>query len=117
MKFLMMVRCAEDIGAPPESLMQAMGELMEARTKSGHLEQAFGLRQTSEGYRVRSDGAKVHVIDGPFTETKEVIGGAAIMNAASREEAIEFAREFMQLHIDHWPGFVGESEVREIEGA
>jgi hypothetical protein len=116
MKFLMMVRCAEDIGAPPQALMDAMGKLMEGQMKSGVLDQAVGLAPTSKGARVRSDGSKVRVIDGPFTETKEVIGGFAIMNAASHEEAVELAREFIDLHIQHWPGFVGESEVRQIEG-
>ena len=65
-------------------------------------------------------GAKVvtpsGITDGPFTEAKEVIGGFAILNAASKKEAIESAKEFMELHIQHWPEWEGECEVREMEG-
>jgi hypothetical protein len=53
--------------------------------------------------------------DGPFTETKEVVGGYAIAELASREEAEKFARRFMELHRVHWPSFEGESEVRPLE--
>ena len=57
-------------------------------------------------------GAVVTVTDGPFTESKEVIGGWAILNADSKAEAVRIATEFMELHQKHWPGFEGESEVR-----
>ena len=57
-------------------------------------------------------GAVVTVTDGPFTESKEVIGGWAILNADSKAEAVRVATEFMELHRKHWPGFEGESEVR-----
>jgi hypothetical protein len=56
------------------------------------------------------------VHDGPFKESKEVVGGYALMNTASKEVAIEQAKRFLQLHIDHWPGFEAECEVRQLEG-
>jgi hypothetical protein len=59
-----------------------------------------------------SPSGKITVTDGPFTETKEVIGGWAILNADSKAEAVRIATEFMELHRKYWPGFDGESEVR-----
>ncbi|MGH7623000.1 MAG: YciI family protein, partial [Gemmatimonadaceae bacterium] len=64
---------------------------------------------------IRSSGGKLQVIDGPFTETKEVIGGYALVETKSREEADAVAREFMELHRVHWPEFECVSEVRRVE--
>ena len=55
------------------------------------------------------------MIDGPFTEAKEVIGGYAILKAASLDEAIELGKEFMDLHRKHWPGWDGETEIRQMQ--
>jgi hypothetical protein len=55
------------------------------------------------------------VTDGPFTETKEVVGGYALVEAGSREEALKVARDFMDLHRLHWPAFTGECEVRPLD--
>ncbi len=59
-----------------------------------------------------SPTASITVTDGPFSESKEVIGGWAILKADSKAEVIRIATEFMELHRKHWPGFEGESEVR-----
>ncbi len=64
---------------------------------------------------MRLANGKITVTDGPFTESKEIIGGWAILQADSKAEAIRIATEFMELHRKHWPGFEGESEVRPIE--
>ena len=56
------------------------------------------------------------MLDGPFTETKEVVGGYAVMEFNSREAAVQSAVEFMELHKKHWPGWEGETEVRQILG-
>jgi hypothetical protein len=56
------------------------------------------------------------VIDGPFTESKEVVGGFAMMDLKSKEEAIEVAQRFIELHREHWPGWEGESEIRQVFG-
>jgi hypothetical protein len=61
---------------------------------------------------VRLAKDEINVKDGPFTESKEVIGGWAILNAETKAEAVRIATEFMELHRIHWPGFEGESEVR-----
>jgi hypothetical protein len=73
---------------------------------------ASGLLPSKDGARVRLANGKITVTDGPFSESKEVIGGWAILKAASKDEALRIATEFMELHRKHWPGFEGESEVR-----
>jgi len=65
---------------------------------------------------VRVSGGQVRVIDGPFTEAKEVVGGYAQFEFKSKEEAIQSAVEFMELHRKHWPGWEGETEVRQMFG-
>ena len=71
-----------------------------------------GLLPSKDGVRVRLANGKITVTDGPFSESKEVVGGWAILKADSKAEAVRIAREFMELHRKHWPGFEGESEVR-----
>jgi hypothetical protein len=71
-----------------------------------------GLRHTADGARVRLTGGKLVTTDGPFTEAKEVLGGFSIMNLASKEEAIQEAVKFMELHRKYWPEWEGETEIR-----
>jgi hypothetical protein len=65
---------------------------------------------------VRVSQGRLTVMDGPFTETKEVVGGYAVMEFKSKQEALDSAVQFMELHRKHWPGWEGETEVREIFG-
>jgi hypothetical protein len=83
--------------------------------KSGVLKGTAGLKGTAEGLRVRSSGGKLRVTDGPFTEAKEVVGGYARVEVKSKEEALDVARRFMELHRLHWPAFEGECDVRPLE--
>jgi hypothetical protein len=92
--------------------MEAMGKFIEKSLREGSLVDTGGLLPSKEGALVRLAKGEITVKDGPFTEAKEVIGGWAILNAATKEEAIRHAREFMELHRTHWPEFEGESEVR-----
>ena len=102
MRFLSMIRVDEKSGQKPsERLMKEMGVLMEEATREGWLVKTAGLRPTSEGKRMRWNRGKLSQTDGPFTETKEVIGGFAILNYASHAEAIEGARRVMQIHAEH----------------
>jgi len=78
--------------------------------------QSGGLAPTAMSSRVSLSQGKLTTIDGPFTESKEVIGGFAVFEFKSREEAIESAVNFMELHKQHWPGWDGETEVRQIFG-
>jgi hypothetical protein len=80
--------------------------------RDGTLVETGGLLPSKDGLRVRLAGGKLTVTDGPFSESKEVIGGWAILNASSKAEAVRIATEFMELHRKHWPEFEGESEVR-----
>jgi len=92
--------------------MEAMGQFVERSLKEGTLVDTGGLLPSKDGVRVRLTKGKITVTDGPFTESKEVIGGWAILNAASKADATRIAKEFMELHRKHWPEFEGESEVR-----
>ncbi len=115
MRFLSMIRIDETTGqVPSEQLMADMGKLIEELTRTGQLVSTAGLRPTSEGVRVRLHrGGRFTVLDGPFTETKEVIGGYAILEAPSRAEAVELTRRFLKVHGTDWEV---ECEVRQLDG-
>ena len=114
MKFLAMVKSAEHSGPPPQELMTAMGSFIEEAAKAGVLVDTGGLYPSALGVRVRLASGKVTVTDGPFTEAKEVIGGYAIFNVKSKAEVVEWARRFIDLHKQHWRGWEGESEIRQM---
>jgi len=116
MKFLLMTKSGTETAAPPSpELMGALGKLNEELTKSGVLLQAGGLQPSSIGAHLRLSGGKVTVIDGPFTETKELIGGYAIVQVNSNEEALELGRRFLQLHADILgASYEAESEIRRL---
>jgi hypothetical protein len=118
MKYLTFIRHSESYrqSRPPAALMEAMGKFVEQSLKNGTLVDTGGLSPSKDGVRVRLSRGKITVTDGPFTETKEVIGGWAILQTASRSEAIRIATEFMELHREYWPEFEGESELRPMFG-
>jgi hypothetical protein len=114
MRFLSMIRIDEKTGqVPSEQLMQDMGKLIEEMTREGSLIHTAGLRPTKEGARVRLRKGQLSTVDGPFMETKEVIGGFAILEAKSMPEAIELTRRFLRIHGTDWDI---ECEVRPIDG-
>jgi len=114
MRYLSMIRTDETRGqVPSEKLMADMGKLIEEMTREGTLVRTAGLRPTSEGFRVRLRGGELTTTDGPFTETKEVIGGYAILEARSRDEAIELTKRFLRIHGNEWDI---ECEVRPLDG-
>ena len=117
MKYLMLIKHSESHRSQPipPGLMDAMGKFVTEGFASGLLKDTAGLKPTSDGQRVRLSGGALKVTDGPFTETKEVVGGYAIVEVKSKEEALKVAREFMELHRIHWPAFEGECEVRPLE--
>jgi hypothetical protein len=112
MRYMMIVKHAEKQGMPPKPLMDAIAKLSEESVRAGTMLGTGGLLPSEQGARVRLSGGKVTVHDGPFSEAKEVIGGYAQFELKSREEAIEGAVRFMELHRQHWPGWEGETEVR-----
>jgi len=117
MKYLSFIRSSEKYREtqPPAALMEAMGQLIEKLTREGALVDTGGLAPSKNGFRMRLADGKLATTDGPFIETKEVIGGWAILEAASKAEILRLTTEFMEVHRKHWPEFEGECEVRPIE--
>jgi len=114
MRFLSMIRVNESAGqVPSEQLMHEMGKLMDEMTRAGSLIRTAGLRPTKEGRRVRLHKGQLSTVDGPFTETKEVIGGFAMLEAPSMEAATELTKRFLRIHGDAWEI---ECEVRQLDG-
>jgi len=104
MRFMMIVKANKDSEAgvmPSEELLSAMGKYNEELMKAGVLLDGAGLKPTSKGARVRFSGGKPAVIDGPFTEAKELIAGYWIIQVKSREEAIEWAKRAPAPHGPH----------------
>ena len=117
MRYMVIVKGPENLaafGPPPVALMEAIEKNIEEGMKKGTLAWFGGLLPTSSGTRIRIANGKLTTTDGPFTESKEVIGGFSIINVASREEAIEEVRQFSELHRIHWPKWEGEIELRQM---
>lgn len=114
MKYLALIRHSESYreAGPPPALMEAMGRFVQQSLQDGSLVDTGGLLPSKDGFRIRLAKGAISMTDGPFIETKEVIGGWAILEAESKSEAVRIAREFMALHRTHWPEFEGETEVR-----
>lgn len=114
MKYLTFIRHAESYrdAGPPPALLDAMGRFVQKSLQDGSLVDTGGLLPSKDGFRIRLSKGAISMTDGPFSETKEVIGGWAIIKANSRDEALRIAQEFMELHRKHWPQFEGEAEVR-----
>jgi hypothetical protein len=114
MKYLTFIRHSESYRGtpPPPAMMEAMDRFVETSRRDGTLVDTGGLMPSEQGFRLRLANGEITVTDGPFTESKEVIGGWAILNTTTKAEALRIATEFMELHRKHWPGFECESEVR-----
>jgi len=103
MRFMIIVKATKDSEAgvmPPEKLIADMQKYHEELAKAGVLLDASGLQASSKGWRVRYNGAKRTVVDGPFAETKELIAGYTIIQVKSREEALEWSRRYPNPSID-----------------
>ena len=117
MRFMSIVTSPQPDKGPTPALMEAMGKLAEREIKAGRMIDMGGLMPMAmAGARVRITDGKLSVTDGPFVESKEMIGGYAIFEFRDKEEALASAREFMQLHIEHLPGWEGTCEVRAMAG-
>lgn len=117
MRYISLIKAVEgNFGPPPAALMKAIGALGMEATQSGVLVNTAGIGPTSSGALIRVAKGKVSVSNGPFDPGKEVAGGYAIFEAATQEEAVAFAKRFMDLHAKHWPDWQGVSEVRQLFG-
>jgi hypothetical protein len=114
MRFMIIVKATQDSEAgvmPPDNLIADMQRYHEELAKAGVLLDASGLKASSKGWRVKYNGGKRTVVDGPFTESKELIAGYTIIQVKSREEALEWTRRFPNPAID---GGTCEIEVRQF---
>jgi hypothetical protein len=121
MKFMMMVKAgaAYEAGVPPsQELIEAIGQINQEMIEKGMLVDMGGLLPSRTGARVRVAGGNLTVIDGPFAETKELVGGYAILRVPTRDEAIALGRRFMKIHADVLgPSYEGELEIRQLAEA
>jgi hypothetical protein len=117
MRYMMLIKHTEDYRGKtiPTGLMDAMGAFMGENMKKGTIIEGNGLKSSHKGKKVQLRGGKLRVVDGPFTESKELVGGYAILEAESDQQALELTTQFMELHRIHWPEFEGESELRPME--
>ena len=116
MRYMMLIKHTEDYRGKkiPDGLQEAMGEFIGEYAKSGKFIDGNGLKSTHAGKKIQMRDGKLSVVDGPFTESKELVGGYAIFELESDAEALDVATKFMELHRIHWPEFEGESELRPI---
>lgn len=114
MRFMIIVKATKDSEAgvmPGEDLLAEMGAFHEELQKAGVLLDASGLQPSSKGWRIRYDGEKQSVVDGPFAETKELVAGYTLIQVNSREEALEWTKRFPNPAVDAGKG---EIEVRQL---
>jgi hypothetical protein len=102
-------------GPPPGELMAAIAQLGQKATEAGALLDFGGLAPSAAGARVELTAGDIGVLDGPFTEAKELVS-YAIYQVASKEEAVEWASRFLRVHAEQWPGYEGEVKVLKVLG-
>jgi hypothetical protein len=93
---------------------RAIHAVWKIEAAAGVLVEVGDLKSSATGASLRLANGKITVIDGPFTEAKELIGGYAVYDTKTKEECIEWARRFLAIHKEHWPEFEGEVELREM---
>ena len=111
MRFMFIVKSAHR-GPPTPEILEAMHKLADREIKAGRMLDNGGLTPLAMGAQVRVVDGQLSVLDGPFVEAKEVIGGYAIFELPGKEEALASAKEFMHLHKDLFPGWEGTCELR-----
>ena len=116
MRFIFIVKTA-DASAPSSEMIEAMHQLAQREVAAGRMIYDGGLMPPQAGGEVRLKGGKLMVLDGPFTETKELIGGFAVFELPDREAAVASALEFLSLHQKFMPAWEGGLEIREIAGS
>ena len=114
MRFMGTISSRENQGEPPAALYEAMGPFMQEAFGAGVIADTGGLEPSSKGTRFEMRDAKLNVVDGPYAEAREVIGGWVIYNVSSREEALHWTERFIDLHRKYWPAFEFTCELRQI---
>jgi hypothetical protein len=118
MRFITMIRMDEngDFGPTPPAVYEAMAGFEREGRANGTLVELGGLLPSAAGAIVSLANGSIKAVDGPFAEAKELVGGYGIVEVRSREEAVEIGRRLMQVHLEHWPGWSGSCEIRQIAG-
>jgi len=114
MRYLLMIKYNENGTPPPQSLLDAIEKNRVEVKQAGVLVECRGLSPSASGARIRLSGGKLYFTDGPFTESKELVGGYAVYEVKSKQEATDWAYRFMQLFAEHWPAGECESEIRQM---
>jgi hypothetical protein len=114
MKFMTLVKTTKEIGPPPMALMMAIGQMGQEAAAAGVLVTQGGLLGKDKSAFVSIRRTAITVIDGPFAEAKELIGGYAVYELPDMAAALEWTERFARLHVEHWPEWEGEIEVRPI---
>lgn len=115
MRFLMLIRADENApsGPPPDALLTAMSAFR-ADTTHGTLLDDGGLHPAADGLLLTTQDGRVTVVDGPFAESKEVVGGFFLVESPSSDDMAAWATAFTRMHAEHWPGLSYVAEVRQI---
>ena len=117
MRYLVLIHVDENVGEePPVGLIDAMYAHV-ADERHAKVVTDAGLAPTSAATRVASRGGKVMMTDGPFAETKEVVGGFMLIEAPTPEDAVAWMRGFVELHAEHWPDLEIVTELRQVAGS
>jgi hypothetical protein len=113
MRFLTLVKYDENGTPPPRAYLDALAEFNRTAMAAGAMIQCHGLQSSALGSRLRLSHTNVSTTDGPFTETKEVIGGFAVFDVPSKQDIMAWMQRFMELG-KHWPDWQCEVEIREL---
>jgi hypothetical protein len=113
MRYMILLKAAPPASPPPPELMEAIMKLGEEATRSGALLDTAGLMPSAAGAMVELSAGRLTVTDGPFTEAKEMIS-YALYQVRSKEEAVEWATRFLNLHHELWPGWEGQARVLRV---
>jgi hypothetical protein len=117
MRVLMLLKMSENVGEPPEPLYAAMDQAIKEIESTSRIVDTNGLVPTAQAAtRIRVTDNTATVLDGPFAESRELVGGYGLFEVGSYDEGLEAARKIVQVHVDHWPAWEGEAEVRQVMG-
>ena len=116
MRYLLMIKYNENGTPPPQTLLDAIAKNRREAELAGAMVDCAGLSPSISGARIRLSAGKLCFTDGPFTESKELVGGYSVYDVKTKQEAIEWAYRFMRLFEKHWPEGECEAEIREMLG-
>jgi hypothetical protein len=114
MRYMVMIKYNENGTPPSQALLDAVARNRQEAMQAGALVEVGGLYPSAVGARIRLTGGSLTVTDGPFTETRELVGGYSLYEVKSKQEAIEWTHRFMGLFAEHWPAGECEAEIRQV---